>query len=139
MAQLQWYLTRYARLSNGEFELISYAPMPNLAVAQHRAQTTLPDNEFYKAECTVGSLIRPSHTTSIPARQKYSHKPHVAVMQTEAEVKAQHILDTISHKDFDVQLVFADMRMLKPLLTKPQYDTLMDALLHNRCILKAIY
>lgn len=75
---MQWYLTRYARLLNGEVELLTYAPMSSLAEAQYKSKTQLPNNEFYEVECKVGSLLPPKPQPCWIARDCYSHKPAVA-------------------------------------------------------------
>ena len=136
---LQWYLTRYARLPNGKFELINYAPMSSLHEAEFKARVQLPNNEFYKAECKVGSLLPPKPQSYWVARDRYSHKPMVAQMQVEAEIKAQHILDQLDTNTFDIKEVLSDMQLLKPILTKPQYQILLDALMSKPSVIKILY
>lgn len=133
-----WYLTRYARLSNGKFELLSYTPM-NFAEAQCRAKAQLPNNEFYEVECRVGSLLPPPPKPCWVARDRYSHKPTVAALQVEAELKAQQILDELSADKFDLKSIFNDMRLLKKILTKPQFNILLDALMSKPCVVKFLY
>ena len=137
-ADLQWYLTRYARLAHNKFELISYAPMPSLEMAQHKAKTTLPNNEFYEVECRIGSLLPPTPPPCWVARDRYSHKPHIAQLQVDAEVRAYQILD-IFNTDFDVKEVLTEMQLLKPLLTKPQYQVLLDALMSKPSVIKILF
>lgn len=134
-----WYLTKYARLSDGGLELVCYAAMPNFAVAQHRAKTQLPNNEFYLAECKVGSLLAPTPKPSWVARDRYSHKPHIARLQVEAELKAQHILNILVADTFDVKNVLSEMQLLKPILTKPQYQILLDTLMSKPKIINILY
>jgi hypothetical protein len=136
---LQWYLTKYARLSNGEFELLTYEPMPNLAVAQYKAQTQLPNNEFYEVECRVGSLLPPTPKPCWVARDRYSHKPHVAQLQCEAEVKAQQLLDILDSNIFDIKSLLEEIRLLKPILTKPQYSILLNTLMSKPYVTKILY
>lgn len=135
--KLQWYLTRYAHL-NGGFELISYTLMPSLAVAQYKAQTRLPNNEFYEVECRVGSLLPPTPPPCWIAREVYSHKPHIAELQADAEVRAYQIFGLLE-TDFDLKEVLSEMQLLKPLLTKPQYKVLLDALMTKPCVIKILY
>lgn len=136
--KLQWYLTTYARLSNGEFELITYTPMPSLEVAQHRSKVTLPNNEFYEVECRVGSLLPKTPKPCWVARDRYSHKSHVAQLQCEAEVKAQQLLDILDSNIFDVKSLLKEMQLLKPILTKPQYNILLNALMSKPCVIKIL-
>lgn len=135
---LQWYLTRYARLSNGEFELLTYDPMPSLAVAQYKAQTQLTNNEFYEVEYKIGSLL-PKHQGHWVAREIYSHKPNVMALQINAEVKAQQVLKDLNNNTFDLKQTLVDMQVLKPILTKPQYQILHNALMSKPCVMKILY
>lgn len=135
----QWYLTRYARLSNGEFELLSYAPMISFAEARHRAKTNLPNNEFYEVEHQLGSLLPPQPKSCWVARDRYSHKPAKAEFQTKAEIKAQQILDALDSDVFDVKDVLSEMQIIKPMLTKPQYQILLDTLMSKPCVKKILY
>lgn len=139
MAKLTWYITRYARLSNGEFELLTYTPMRSLEDAQHRAKAKLPYNEFYEVECTVGSLLPKFQHTTIAVREKYSHKKHIAQLQVDAELKAQHLLDTLGTNTFDIKDVLTEMQLLKAILTKPQYQILLDAVMSKPCVKKILY
>lgn len=127
---IQWYLSRYIKLSNGKFELISYAPMPSFEDAYRKAQTKLPYNEFYEVEYRVGSLL-PTLKFCWVTRDRYSHKPYVAKAQADAEVKAQKLLTEISQDtlDLDLKSILSEMQLLKALLTKPQYDILLQALM----------
>ena len=135
----QWSLTKYARLSNGEFELLSYAPMSSFAEAQFKAQTKLPNNEFYEVEHKIGSLLPPQPKSCWVARDRYSHKPVQAELQGKAELKAQQILDALDSNDFDIKEVLGDMQLLKPLLTKPQYEILLNNLMSKPCTMKILY
>ena len=139
MAKLQWYLTRYARLSNGEFELLTYDEMPSLEIAQHRARIQLPYEEFYEVECKVGSLLKPQPQPCWINRERYSHKPHVVAIQINAEVKAQAILKMLEANDFDAKQVFADIQALRSILTKPQYQILLNTFISKPCIIKILY
>lgn len=136
---MQWYLTRYAKLSNGQYELISYTPMPTFEDAYHKAQTKLPNNEFYEAEHRVGSLL-PALKFCWIARTEYSHKPHIAEAQAQAEVKAQSLLNVIAQStlDLDVKSIMDDILLLKPLLTKPQYNILLTALMSTPQIIRRL-
>ena len=136
---MQWYLTRYARLLNGEVELLTYAPMSSLAEAQYKSKTQLPNNEFYEVECKVGSLLPPKPQPCWIARDCYSHKPAVAQLQAEAELKAQHILNTLNTDDFDIKDVLSEMQVVKKILTKPQYSILLDALMSKPSVIKILY
>lgn len=137
---LQWFLTRYARLSNGEFELLTYDPMPSLAVAQHRAKTQLPNNEFYEVECRVGSLLPPTPKPCWVFRERYSHKIDIAQQQVEAELKAQRMLKRIHKADtLSPKRTMSNIRDLKPWLTMPQYQVLLDALMSKPCVMKILY
>ena len=136
---LQWYLTRYARLSNGEYELLTYTSMPSFEAAQYKARTPLPNNEFFEAECRIGSLL-PKAQPCLVARDVYSHKPHIAQLQHQAEVKAQQILSNILVTElYALKGILSDMQLLKPLLTKSQYDTLLDTLMSRPCVSKILY
>ena len=137
---IQWYLTRYARLSNGGFELLTYDKMPSLEIAQHRAKTTLPDNEFYEVEFRVGSLLPPMPKPTWIAREMYSHKPDLAQQQVEAEYKAQQLLKKICTKDsFNLKLTMKHMVDLKPFLIQAQYQILVDALMSKPMTIKFLY
>ena len=139
-SSLRWYLTRYAQLSNGEFELLTYDKMPSLEVAQHRAKTKLPNNEFYEVECRVGSLLTPTSQPIWIAREKYSHKSAVAQQQVEAELKAQRLLKKICTKDsFNLKITMQHMVDLKPFLIQAQYQLLLDALMSKPCVAKTLY
>lgn len=136
---MQWYLTRYARLSNGELELITYDEMPSLEIAQHRAKTKLSNNEFYEIEFRVGSLLMPKPKPTWIARDSYSHKPHTAQLQHYAEVEAQRLLDMLENDTFDIKALLTKMQLLKPLLLKMQYDILLNALMAKPCVIKILY
>ena len=137
---MQWYLTRYARLSNGEFELITYDKMPSLEVAQLRAKTNLPDNEFYEVEFCVGSLLPPTPKPCWVARDKYSHKPDVAQCQVEAELKAQRLLKKrYTQNTFNLKIMLKNIVELKSFLIKPQYQLLLDVLMSKPYTIKILY
>ena len=137
---LQWYLTRYARLPNGEFELVTYDTMPSLAVAQYKSTATLPNNEFYEVECRVGSLLPPTLKPTWIVRERYSHKPDIAQCQVEAELKAQRILKRIHKADtLSPKRTLRNIVALKEWLTKPQYQLLLDTLMSKPCIIKTLY
>lgn len=131
----QWYITRYARLSNGEVELISYAKASNFAIAQSRERVTLPNGEFYHAETSVGSLL-PMLKLAWHNRDKYSHKPHTAQMQVDAEYKAQHILRA---EDVNFNKTMQAMKILKPLLTQVQYAMVFEAVMRKPSVMKYLY
>jgi len=136
---MQWYLTRYARLTNGQFELLTYAAMP-LAEAKSKARTKLPNNEFYEVEYCVGSLLTPATQPCFVPRERYSHKPDVAQQQVEAELKAQRMLKRIcTATTLDPKRTLTNVVKLKQWLTKPQYQMLIDALMTKPCIIKLLY
>ena len=137
---MQWYLTKYARLADGKVELLTYTPM-SFAEAQYKTTQKLPNNEFYFAECKVGSLLAPQSKPIWVARERYSHKPYVAKTQADAEVKAQELLNQLSHSNIniDIKSIFSDMQLLKPLLTKPQYTILLDYLMAQPQVIKILY
>ena len=138
--KLQWYLTTYARLSNGGFELLTYASMPSLEVAQYKAQTELPNNEFYEVECRLGSLLPKTPKPCWVTRERYSHKPNVAQSQVEAELKAQRMLKRIHKADtLNPKRTMSNILDLKQWLTKPQYQLLLDALMSKPCVMKILY
>lgn len=136
---MQWYLTRYARLSNGELELITYTEM-SLTEAQHKARTKLPNNEFYEVEHRVGSLL-PALKFCLETRDRYSHKQTAAKLQAEAEVKAQQLLAEINQDSLSLDLptILTEMQVLKPALTKPQYEVLLNSLMSKPCVIKILY
>ena len=137
-SSIQWYLTRYAGLTNGQFELISYNKMPNLETAQLRAKTKLPNNEFYEVECRVGSLLQ--HTQSCwVARERYSHKPNVAQQQVEAELCAIRILNRIESNRIDLKNTFKQIKDIRPFLTAPQFEVLFNALKSNQKVIQMLY
>ena len=135
---MQWYLTRYARLTNGQFELISYVATPNLETAQCKARTKLPNNEFYEVECKVGSLLKMPQTCWV-VRERYSHKPMVAQQQVEAELCAIRILNRIENNRIDLQNTFKQIKDIRPLLTKPQFEVLFNALKSNPKVMQMLY
>ena len=131
----QWYITKYARLANGEVELISYSKAPNFQVACGAERINLPNPQFYRAENRVGSML-PKIKACWVARDTYSHKPHVAQLQVEAEIKAQHILDA---DDVDFAETKKTMKNLKPLLTKAQYDLVFVAIMRKPSVMQYLY
>lgn len=131
----QWYITTYARLSNGEVELISYSKAANFNVACGAERINLPSPQFYHAENCVGSLL-PKFKPYWVAREKYSHKPNKAEMQIKAENVAKRI---ITAKDVDFNKATKVMRDLKPLLTKAQYDLVFQALMRKPSVMKYLY
>ena len=131
----QWYIARYARLSNGEVELLSYVKALNFAIAQNYERVNLPNQEFYHAETTVGSLL-PMLKLVWQNREKYSHKPHTAQMQADAEYKAQHILRA---EDVDFNQTVQTMQILKPLLTQAQYAMVFKAVMRKPSVMKYLY
>ena len=135
---LQWYLSHYAQLPNGKFELISYAPMDSYAEAQHKAQAKLPNNEFYEVEHKVGSLLQPAESCWV-ARDRYSHKPQIALQQVEAELMAQRILRRIATNRIDLKNTFAQIKEIRPFLTAPQFEVLFTALKTNPKVIKKFY
>lgn len=138
VSSIQWFLTRYARLSNGGFELLDYAPMPSLEVAQSNAKTKLPNDEFYEVEFRVGSLLPQNHPCWI-ARDRYSHKPDVAQQQVEAELCAIRILNRIQTNRIDLKNTFAQIKAIRPFLTTPQFEVLFNALKSNPKVIKMLY
>lgn len=140
VASIQWYLTRYAELTDGRFELITYDKMPSLEVAQHRAKTKLPNNEFYEVEFHVGSLISPTPKPTWIARERYSHKPNLAQQQVEAELKAQQLLKKIYTKDsFNLKITLKHILDLKPFLIQAQYQILINTLMSKPIVTKVLY
>ena len=137
---MQWFLTRYAELTNGQFQLITYDLMPSLEVAQLRAKTKLPNNEFYEVEFRVGSLLhKPTKPTWID-RERYSHKPDLAQCQVEAELKAKRLLNKIYKQDsFNLKLTMKHMLDLKPFLIQAQYQLLLDTLMSKPMTKKFLY
>lgn len=136
----QWYLTRYAELTNGGFELITYDKMPSLEVAQLRAKTKLPHNEFYEVECRVGSLLPKMPKPTWIDREMYSHKPDLAQQQVDAELKAKRILKNICTKDsFNIKIAMKNLLDLKPYLIQAQYQLLLDALMSKPITTKFLY
>lgn len=136
---MMWYLTKYVRLANGKVELLTYTQM-DFSEAQYKSTRQLPDNEFYYVECKVGSLLAQPKPVWI-ARERYSHKPYVAKAQADAEVKAQQLLDTLStySTDLDIKSILSTMQLLKPLLTQPQYNTLLTTLMVQPQVIKTLY
>lgn len=135
---MQWYLTRYVRLSNGGFEIVSYSKMPNLETAQSRAKTKLSGNEFYEVEFRVGSLI-PQTKSAWVYRERYSHKPLVAQQQVEAELCALRILNRIESNRIDLKHTFAQLRDIKPYLIKEQFEIIFKALQTNPKVMMMLY
>ena len=137
---MQWYLTRYARLPNGRFELITYDKMPNLETAQLRAKTQLSDNMFYEVEFRVGSLLDPTPKPCWVARNRYSHIPYIAEQQVEAELKAQQLLKKICTQDtFNLKIMLKHMLDIKPFLIQAQYQILLDTLMSKPYVIKKLY
>lgn len=131
----QWYITTYARLYNGEVELISYTKAPNFGVACGAERINLPNNQFYRAENCIGSLL-PKLKPYWVVRERYSHKPDTAEMQVKAENMAKRI---ILAKDVDFNQATTKMKDLKPLLTKAQYDLVFKALMRKPSVMKYLY
>lgn len=139
-SSIQWYLTRYAELADGKFELITYDKMPSLEVAQLRAKTKLSNNEFYEVEFRVGSLLAPTPKPCWVARDRYSHIPYIAQQQVEAELKAQQLLKKIYTQDtFNLKIMFKHMLDIKPFLIKAQYQILLDTLMSKPYVIKKLY
>ena len=137
---MQWYLTVYARLSDDEFELITYDKMPSLEVAQLRAKTQLSDNMFYEVEFRVGSLLPPTPKPTWIARDRYSHKPDLAQQQVEAELKAQRLLKKIYRQDtFNLKIMLKNILELKSFLIQAQYQLLLDTLMSKPYTIKTLY
>lgn len=137
---MQWYLTRYAELPNGEFELITYDKMPSLEVAQLRAKTKLPNNEFYEVEFKVGSLLPKTSKPTWIDRERYSHKPDLAQQQVEAELKAKQLLKKMHSKDsFNLKIMMKHLLNLKPFLIQAQYNLLLDTLMSRPITTKVLY
>lgn len=131
----QWYITKYARLSDGGVELISYSKATNFEVACSKERINLPNNQFYRAENRIGSML-PRLKLDWVAREQYSHKPHMAQMQVDAEYKAQHIFRA---DDVDFTKTMQMMQVLKPLLIKAQYDLVFQALMRKPSVMKYLY
>lgn len=131
----QWYITKYARLSNGEVELISYVKAANFDVACGAERINLQKPQFYHAENCVGSLL-PKLKPYWVARERYSHKPETAGLQVRAENVAKRI---ISAEDVDFDKATKRMKDLKPLLTQAQYDLVFKALMRKPSVMKYLY
>lgn len=131
----QWYISIYARLANGEVELLSYAEAPNFGVACAAERINLPSPKFYHAENCVGSLL-PRFKPYWVARDRYSHKPETAELQIEAELMAQSIIDA---KDLFFDSATKAMKKLKPFLTKEQYAATLSALMRKPSVIKYLY
>lgn len=131
----QWYITKYARLSNGEVELLSYTKAENFDVACSKERINLPNDQFYRAENCVGSML-PKFKPYWVDRDVYSHKPAKAEMQVKAELVAKRI---ITAKDVDFAKATKAMKDLKPLLIKAQYDLVFKALMRKPSVMKYLY
>ena len=131
----QWYISTYARLSNGEVELISYTKAANFNVACGAERINLPSPQFYHAENCVGSLL-PMFKPYWVAREKYSHKPDKAEMQLKAENVAKRI---IMAKDVDFNKATKVMKDIEPLLTKAQYALVFKALMRKPSVMQCLY
>lgn len=131
----QWYISIYARLQNGEVELISYAKAPNFNVACATERINLPSPQFYHAENCVGSLL-PRFKPYWVAREKYSHKPKTAGLQVRAENMAKRL---ILAEDVDFDKATKRMKDIQPLLTKAQYDLVFKALMRKPSVMKYLY
>ena len=130
-----YYITRYARLLDGEVELISYTTTTSLAKAKIQERTHLLNGEFYKAESVLGSLL-PPFKPRWSKRERYSHKPETAQMQLEAERAAKCII-----KADDVKFTGAMhiMKSIEPMLTKAQFDLTFKALMRKPSVMKYLY
>ena len=131
----QWYISTYARLSNGEVELISYTKAENFGVACGAERINLPKPQFYHAENCVGSLL-PRLKLDWVTRERYSHKPEMMGMQVRAENMAKRI---ISAEDVDFNKTTEKMRKLKPFLTMAQYHLVFKALMRKPSVMKYLY
>lgn len=131
----QWYTTRYARLLDGEVELISYSLASSFAEAKMQERINLPNAQFYKAESEVGSLLKP-FKPRWAKREKYSHKPQMAEMQLEAERAAKCI---IKAADVNFHGTMQIMKTIEPMLTKRQYDLTFQALMRKPSVMKYLY
>ena len=131
----QWYITKYARLHNGEVELLSYVKAPNFGVACGYERRNLPNNQFYHAENCVGSLL-PKFKPYWLARERYSHKPQTAEMQVKAELIAKRIIQA---KDVDFAQATKAMKDIEPLLTKAQYTLTLNALMRKPSVMQYLY
>lgn len=131
----QWYITRYARLLDGEVELISYSVALDYTEAKLQERINLPNGEFYKAECELGSLLKP-FKPRWAKREKYSHKPQMAQMQLEAEKVAKRI---IKAENINFNGTMHIMKAIEPMLTKKQYDLTFQALMRKPSVMKYLY
>ena len=131
----QWYISIYARLENGEVELISYSKAANFNVACGAERINLPKPQFYHAENCVGSLL-PRFKPYWVAREKYSHKPETAGLQVRAENMAKRL---ILAEDVDFDKATKRMKDIQPLLTKAQYDLVFKALMRKPSVMKYLY
>ena len=131
----QWYIAKYARLLDGEVELISYTKAPNFQVACGAERINLPKPQFYHAETQIGSLL-PKFQPCWVARERYSHKPETAQDQIEAELTAQHIINA---KDLVFSSATKAMKILKPRLTQAQYEVTLNALMRKPSVMKYLY
>ena len=131
----QWYITKYARLLDGEVELISYTVATTLAEAKLAERTHLRNGEFYKAEYELGSLL-PPFKPRWAKRERYSHKPETAKLQLEAERAAKYI---IKADDLKFQGTMSVMRSIEPMLTKAQFDLTLKALMRKPSVMKYLY
>jgi hypothetical protein len=131
----QWYITRYARLLDGEVELISYTVATNFTEAKLQERTNLPNAQFYKAESEVGSLL-PPFKPRWAKREKYSHKPQMAKMQLEAEKAAKCIIKAADVKFHGTMHI---MKSIEPMLTKTQYNLTLQALMRKPSVMKYLY
>ena len=131
----QWHITRYARLLNGEVELISYTVASGFAEAKLAERINLPNAQFYKAESEVGSLLKP-FKPRWAKREQYSHKPKMAEMQLEAERAAKSIIKAADVKFHGTMHI---MKTIEPMLTKKQYDLTFQALMRKPSVMKYLY
>lgn len=132
----QWYISKYARLHNGEVELVSYSKAESFEVACRAEKINLPNDQFYHAENRVGSLL-PKINIKWVARDKYSHKPQTAQMQVQAEETALRII-----KADNVEFDFSTKQMLgilSLLLTKAQYALVLKSLMRKPSVMQELY
>jgi hypothetical protein len=131
----QWYISIYARLHNGEVELISYTKAANFDVACGAERINLPKPQFYHAENRVGSLLPPFKPRWVK-REKYSHKPQMAELQLTAENAAKCI---IKAQDINFNSTMHALKSIEPMLTKAQFDLTLKALMRKPSVMKYLY
>ena len=141
---MKWYVSLYTTVGEKAYRLLDYVECDNLDVAKHKMSKSHTEygTDFWHLESTLGSLDT-STKGVFRRREQYSHNAKAAKSQADGEERAKKVLRSIrslkpTSSLAHIQSIMKNVRMLKPYLTKTQYDAIITELERQPIIRKLL-